>query len=311
MTPEKLRRTLERIGITITRESNNNFSALCPYHAEKDPSFGISIDEPHPFGCFGCQQKGTLFKLLVDIGKYSIERARKLCAMNETLSELPVVSDEPEEKSGHLIDPSLLYPFTLSKKARRYLASRGIKRENMRRAHIVYDYSENRILFPWYLDRRLVAVTGRTLDPDNVFKTQPYWGTKKRKHIYCPNGQILGGRLALVEGEVDALKVFCVFPNVGALGHGILSRGQAKLIRRSLCDEVCAFFDDDEIGEKLYTQVLEMLGPYKYVSRVNYAPFRRKYEARGIDKLDPGALSLAHIDKALKQAKKYEDWPDL
>src|SRR3990170_1500142 len=45
------------------KKSGRNFSALCPFHGEKTPSFMVSA-ERQVFKCFGCGEGGDVFTFL-------------------------------------------------------------------------------------------------------------------------------------------------------------------------------------------------------------------------------------------------------
>src|SRR3990170_5303284 len=45
------------------KKSGRNFSALCPFHGEKTPSFMVSA-ERQAYKCFGCGESGDVFTFL-------------------------------------------------------------------------------------------------------------------------------------------------------------------------------------------------------------------------------------------------------
>ncbi|MBP2680587.1 MAG: primase, partial [Candidatus Krumholzibacteriota bacterium] len=48
------------------RRVGANFSALCPFHDERSPSFTVSPDK-QIFHCFGCGRGGNVFTFLMEI----------------------------------------------------------------------------------------------------------------------------------------------------------------------------------------------------------------------------------------------------
>ena len=53
-------------GYVSLRRTGRNHSGLCPFHAEKTPSFTVS-DERGAFHCFGCGEGGDVFKFIMRI----------------------------------------------------------------------------------------------------------------------------------------------------------------------------------------------------------------------------------------------------
>lgn len=67
---EKVREVAERLSIVevvseyvALRRSGNNFLGLCPFHAEKTPSFNVNPAR-EIFHCFGCGAGGNAHSLL-------------------------------------------------------------------------------------------------------------------------------------------------------------------------------------------------------------------------------------------------------
>src|SRR5262245_50492444 len=56
---------IEVISDYVTlRKVGRNFTGLCPFHAEKSPSFTVS-EEKGIFHCFGCRAGGSVFQFLM------------------------------------------------------------------------------------------------------------------------------------------------------------------------------------------------------------------------------------------------------
>ena len=62
---EFIERLLERVDIVDVigsriklKKSGTNYSACCPFHNEKTPSFGVNQRKQY-FNCFGCHEAGT------------------------------------------------------------------------------------------------------------------------------------------------------------------------------------------------------------------------------------------------------------
>lgn len=279
--------------------------ACCPFHTERKPSWGISINPPHLHACFACGAKGSLIDLLMRVGNMSRDRARQLA--ESPIEDLRLDELEKIKRPEPKINPHVLYPFQLTKRAVQALRKRGVLYEVILRAGILYDHTDNRVLFPWRIGKRLVGVTGRTLskDPD-VPKTLPMFGTQKGLSLYLPTGRIRAKPFVIVEGEIDALKIVSAgVANVGAICFGRFTGTQKNLVLNSAATEVIVAFDDDTTGHALAKDAIEFFQGKKPVHRVDYVPYRDLYD----DKVDPGELTRLHLKDMFKRLSKHADWP--
>ncbi|HIJ87282.1 MAG TPA: DNA primase [Desulfuromonadales bacterium] len=83
---EKVREVAERLTIVEVvsdyvslRRAGSNFLGLCPFHAEKTPSFNVNPAR-EIFHCFGCGAGGTAFSFVMKIEGVSFPEAVKLLA---------------------------------------------------------------------------------------------------------------------------------------------------------------------------------------------------------------------------------------
>jgi DNA primase len=305
---------LQEIGIEHLVTRGHNIMGLCPFHQESTPSWGIKIEEPHLHGCFSCGAKGNLFTLLTQIGKMPVAKAKRLANVITSEMQLPTFKTkvEKEKSTFKTIDESELYPFVFTKKVEHYLRSRGVTPSVAERIGCVHDKNTERILFPWYIEKELVGVTGRTLT-NNRAKTLPMFGTLKGQAFFLPQRKITSDPFIIVEGEIDALKIYCtalenlgrISRNIGAVGFGRFTDDQASLVLNSSCDEVIIATDDDNTGSLLRMSIFRKLSGQKRIHRVMYEPFKKRY--RG--KLDPGELTRKDICLMFtKHLKKNIDW---
>jgi DNA primase len=51
---------------TALRKVGQRFTGLCPFHAEKSPSFSVNAEE-NLYYCFGCQAKGDVLTFVREI----------------------------------------------------------------------------------------------------------------------------------------------------------------------------------------------------------------------------------------------------
>ncbi len=301
---ESLLRTLNLQGLV---RRNQNLMALCPFHNERSPSWGISIHPPHFHGCFACGAKGTLYDLLVKFGSLSPAALRAFKVQTDKGVRLDSLEKTPVTPT--VLDHRALFVFRLSHRAFNYMRSRGVPDWALIRAKCLYDPFQMRVIFPWYLHGKLHGVTGRAVNPHNKVRTLPYLNTKKGDFLYLPKGEIGAGPLIVVEGEIDALKVFASgFDNVAAVGFGGFSNRQRSLVLNSEATGIVSFLDFDTRGHKLHEHVQQMFDGKLPVSRVSYARAQRMFPWRS--KHDPGALPRQVLRKMLTEdLEKHSDWP--
>lgn len=300
---------MNKIGLEKVVLRNQNLMACCPFHKERNPSWGVNINPPHFHGCFTCGARGTVVDLLMKIGKLPRDKARRIASLSDGSMVLPQLESRIRDLIA--IDYRLLFPFKLTRRAKFYLQRRGVSYGTIIRSGVVDDPTSRRFLFPWMLDGVLVGVSGRTYSTSKgVAKTLPMFGTVKGQILYLPSGQIESGPFTIVEGEVDALKVHSSgFTNVGATGFGRFTQGQADLVLNSAATEIISFTDDDETGEILHQNIVRRIDGRLPVSRVDYAPVRPVYDDD--EDLDPAMLLRAEIKYLIQARARFANWPTL
>ena len=78
------------------RRTGRNFLGLCPFHAEKTPSFTVSPDK-QIFHCFGCGAGGNVFSFLMKHGGLTFPEAARVLAGRCGI-DLPTPTMSPDEK---------------------------------------------------------------------------------------------------------------------------------------------------------------------------------------------------------------------
>lgn len=279
----------------------------CPSgtHPDRRPSWGISINAPHFHGCFACGFKGVLRGLLIHLG-VSVRQAKLLAAEEETTTSTLQLSLE-RTTTQKTFEHDELFPFYSTVRSDTYFRLlRGLSMKTIRACQLMHDLKDNRVMFPWFLDGQLVGLTGRTLSPKAAregTKIRSYLeGVSKRDNLYLPQGKITREMLVVVEGEVDALKVYeAGFTNVGAV-TGRLSSRQTDLMLNSSAVGVIAFGDDDKTGRLLNRELEAAIGSRKMYKEANYDCVRAEFPKR---KLDPGFLPLEAIRKVMKHTRLF------
>ncbi|MCC7381417.1 MAG: DNA primase [Deltaproteobacteria bacterium] len=101
--PEKIQEVRDRvdiervIGRTIQlRRAGSRLVGLCPFHAEKTPSFSVD-PQKKLFHCFGCQAGGDVFEFVMRVESIEFPEAVRLLA-RELGVDLPERDESPEER---------------------------------------------------------------------------------------------------------------------------------------------------------------------------------------------------------------------
>ncbi len=122
----------ERVAL---KKAGHNFKALCPFHAEKTPSFIVSPDR-QTFHCFGCGRGGSIFDFVMLFEHVDFPEALETLAARAGVKLERRPADSPQAKLkqelyevNHLASEYYHYLLTthaVGEKARLYLKGRGI-----------------------------------------------------------------------------------------------------------------------------------------------------------------------------------------
>jgi len=133
------------------KKSGQNFTGLCPFHAEKSPSFAV-----HPvkqiYHCFGCGVGGDVFKFVMEVDKVSFPEAIRIVAEKCGIAIPRPKTSSPEERKENQQRTLLVEMHreaqtffvqqlggTLEgKAARAYLEDRGLDKDAIARFGIGY-----------------------------------------------------------------------------------------------------------------------------------------------------------------------------
>src|SRR3984893_2404213 len=133
------------------KKSGQNFTGLCPFHAEKSPSFAV-----HPtkqiYHCFGCGVGGDVFKFVMEMDKVAFPEAIRILAEKCGIAIPRPKASAPEERKENqqrtlLVelhrDAQTFFVQQLGgtlegKAARAYLEDRGLDKDAIARFGIGY-----------------------------------------------------------------------------------------------------------------------------------------------------------------------------
>ncbi len=155
------------------KKSGQNFTGLCPFHAEKSPSFAV-----HPvkqiYHCFGCGKGGDVFSFVMEMEKCPFPEAVRLVAEKCGIAVPKPNERSPEERKESQQRAALveihreaqtffakqLESTAEGKAARAYLEDRGLNAEAIARFGIGYAPNGGDILLrqlkPKFADKLLI-----------------------------------------------------------------------------------------------------------------------------------------------------------
>jgi len=127
-------------GYLPLKRAGGNFTALCPFHKEKSPSFNVN-PQKQIFHCFGCHKGGDVFTFVKEYENIGfVDAVRRLAER----AKIPIEADQnpAAQESRHLKDTllqiheqitqrwqSALVNEAAGQMARDYLAQRGVTEE--------------------------------------------------------------------------------------------------------------------------------------------------------------------------------------
>ena len=131
------------------KKKGANYSACCPFHNEKTPSFTVSQDKQF-YHCFGCGVSGSAIGFLMDYSHLDfVEAVEELASRAgvEVVREQGIVNDKPKRDLSPLLqlneDASQFYQQQLrshktSQRASEYLKGRGLSGETAKTFQLGY-----------------------------------------------------------------------------------------------------------------------------------------------------------------------------
>ena len=128
------------------RKAGRAYSGLCPFHAEKTPSFSVDPDR-RTFHCFGCGERGDVFDWLIKIDGLDKAEALKVLAEKagvELTGGRPPGEREREKRllaaheTAHFYFRQALRGTPKGKAAAEYVAERGIDEKAVEQFGVAY-----------------------------------------------------------------------------------------------------------------------------------------------------------------------------
>ncbi|MFV0424379.1 MAG: CHC2 zinc finger domain-containing protein, partial [Bacilli bacterium] len=136
-----------------------NYVAICPFHADSNPSLTIS-PEKRIFKCFVCGEGGDVVNFVSKYEKISQNMAIEKIAHNNRIKIVTMIEKVQKSPLDFLInDMTIFYQSSLSltnqgKKAQSYLKERNINSDTIKHFKLGFGYSENKALYH-YLEKKI------------------------------------------------------------------------------------------------------------------------------------------------------------
>jgi DNA primase len=293
------------------KKSGRNYKALCPFHAEKTPSFMVN-QEKQIFKCFGCGKGGNAFHFLME------------------KEGLPFQEDAGKERSREEMFTVMSFAVAYYRErltkatgeaAMRYLVERGLSEESIKKFQLGfapnawdsflnratrefrislleqlglvlaresgsghYDRFRNRIMFPIFDPRgRAIGFSGRSLPGETKEDVTPKYINSPESPLFNKREILYGlnfsrsaiakeNRAIVCEGHMDLIAIDQAgFGNAVAVQGTAFTDRQARLLKR-YCSEVVFAFDSDSAGQEATLRSFEPLMEVELDVRVAVVP---------------------------------------
>ena len=211
--------------VKLKKAGAQNFSGLCPFHAEKTPSFSVHASRQF-FHCFGCGQSGDVFTFVQKVENISFPEAVRLIAQKQGVPMPKVSFSSPAEARDAQLRMALLDVHVRATQffqeclkrpeganAREYLKSRGLEADTIASFRIGYapdsgfllrdalrrEFGEELLresgLFSWKEDSRQPSAISLQEKPDDGQQTAAIY-SKFRNRVMFPiadeQGKVIG-----------------------------------------------------------------------------------------------------------------------
>jgi len=195
-------------GFVLLKKSGRNHLGLCPFHAEKTPSFTVS-DEKQIFYCFGCGAGGNVFAFLMKKEGMTFPEAVKYIAGKYGI-DIPAESMTPEQKKRINEKESLisinkqamdffcgsLFEGSSGKRALAYLNKREISEKTIQNYHIGYAPESWSSLYNYLTKKKIlqeqIEKAGLIIKRSNSQGFYDRFRDRVIFPIFDPNSQVIG-----------------------------------------------------------------------------------------------------------------------
>jgi DNA primase len=289
-----------RDHLDVESINGDEVNALCPYHNERRSSFSLNVDKG-VFNCFACGAAGVVHQLATHLGVEAPGEApaptqapeMDRAWANDLRYRLQQSRVERPDLDGLLVAPT--GELDRCEGPHEYWETRGITEDVRARFRLGYDVLADAVTIPIFslgghylgsIRRHLGNVEPRYLYPTGLQKGRVLWGANHAR---------TERRVAVVEGSIDALRLWSLgVPAVAVLGSQ-LHQAQLRLLERLGADLYLGLGDGDEAGQRLNETLRDALTPRW--------PFRAVELPEGED---PGSMDATALLTAIAGPRRLE-----
>lgn len=206
------------------KKTGKNYKGLCPFHAEKTPSFMVNEDK-QIFHCFGCGEGGNVFTFLMKMGHFSfpqaVEELAKRYGVKLDRRELTPTQNKEMAKREVLfrINQNAMEYFhhiltrrREGEEGRRYLSQRGIREEIIQEHQLGYSLDQWDGLVEHLRERKMPLEMAGELGLILPKKKEGWYDSFRRRIIF---------------------PIFDLHQRIVGFGGRVLKEGQPKYINSS------------------------------------------------------------------------------
>lgn len=266
---------------------------VCPFHADKDPSFGVTYDR---YYCFSCSATGDAIDWLRKTKGYGFREALAVLSGDKADLKTAGAIVERQKTKVETVEPDLQSAWqeiietcraklwtNKGEQARKYLKARGIEESTMQSPFVRLGFSEGERIADIWVDKGIV-IPSFTVNSNLSIKRISYIKLRRgRSWVYRPKDKskyrklygakaglygadlVRGSDIAFVtEGELDAL---LLGQEVGKYVGVCTLGGSSDKLDWSIWGEYLSFtkqfyiaYDNDRAGESGLERWQEMTG---------------------------------------------------
>lgn len=233
-------------NFTVTSKSGTEWLCMCPWHGDTSQGHLYINVNKGLYLCMSCGAKGHLDKLGVAMPQTGTQDVReRLRAMQKPVREQHYY---PEKWLDQF---DLPHPY--------WTMERGLPTSVVKQFRLGFDPFSNRLTLPLRdMYGRVLGTTYRRLDDGTPKYLHPK-GFPIGRHLYGAWLLDEQRKVALVEGQVDAVRCWSArVPALSMMGSR-LTRDQVRVLKRLGVDSVVLMLDNDKAGIKGTLSVYEML----------------------------------------------------
>lgn len=238
----------------IRKVGEHQYKCLCPFHAEKTPSFSINTKD-RIFYCFGCGKEGnlvTLGKLLGYDTKDALDWAVNLQDELAYFTRKLLVS-KPKQDPDFVMDESWYAPFK-DKILKKFMVERRLTLEILKKFETGHDSRKRYVTWTYRdYDNTFLGAVGRKAYPD-IVGPKYYWYWIKHKPVMWGSQFVRREEpIYITEGMIDCMKLHQFGYTNSVASGGKPTHAQLKDMEDF--PRIVLAFDNDQSGKDFTKQV--------------------------------------------------------